>query len=185
MRTRRRRAQVNGTPAPAPAVENVEGEVGLGDFVSPPGSGKQARRRGGRSRRHDLERAEQQVRAMREAFTEGNRRAFDAAEPKHLVALYTFLHERVYGVQATELHQDKEYMGAVSSARALVQREFDGRVEMGVAFLKWLWERERGRHRWRVREQRPLSRLGWRFVFNGGALLTDYRLHLAQKRGQE
>lgn len=110
---------------------------------------------------------------------------WDVAEPRHLVALYAWCHEQVYGVAPAEL-VGYAWAGAVSAALALVRNEFRGDVPSAVDFLRWVWARERERESWR-RRNRPDgggSRIGWRLQF-GRAMLTDYRIYLARKHKKE
>lgn len=84
------------------------------------------------------------------------------ALPVHLVALYAFCHEHVYGVRPAELDRSgklgaRERMGAVSSAKKLVLDEFAGDVVEAVGFVRWVWHREGGREKW-AREKKVEDR---------------------------
>lgn len=98
--------------------------------------------------------------------------------PRHFVALYDLLHQRVYGLAPSEL-VPKTRTIAAGMAKRLLDREFEGdRGEM-AQYMRWVFNREAGRHAWRVREGKPLTRIGFGFCF-GGALVTDWRLALTQ-----
>jgi hypothetical protein len=96
------------------------------------------------------------------------------AQPRHLVALYALLHRKVYGVEAEEL-AGQVYARAVFAARRLLDGTFRGDFEQALDFMRWAWERERARHRWRKESGREPTRIGWSLMF-GGSLLSDWRL---------
>lgn len=105
---------------------------------------------------------------------------FASAKPTHLVALYEWCHERVYGVVPAEL-TPKVWRGAMFAAARMLKDEFSGDVQAMVAFVRWVWRREQVRER-RRREGADASsfRISWRLQFVTKHLITDYRIDLAR-----
>lgn len=126
--------------------------------------------------------------AERARFLAGARSSFasgdwEQAGPGHLVALYGYCHERVYGVRVAELEEGRTYGEAMRKAAQLLKSDFAGDVAELVAFVRWTWRREDFREKKRradggAQDQR---RLGWRLQF-AAALVTDYRLDQARRR---
>lgn len=100
---------------------------------------------------------------------------WEDADARHLVGLYVLLHERVYGVEPTEVLGDG-WPGAVSAAGKLA-RELEG-VERAVEFLRWTWMRERAREK--KREPGSGSRIGWRLQFAARSLVTDWKVDVVR-----
>lgn len=98
-----------------------------------------------------------------------------------LVALYAALHHAVYGVFPGEL-QGKTWVYACAAAKRLVTEQFAGDYDAAREFLRWVWQREQGREKWR-RENlgkkggsaNASGRIGWALQFARQALVTDYR----------
>lgn len=113
--------------------------------------------------------AREQVKAM---LADGN---FDAAKASHLVALYEWCHEQVYGVLPAELTQGENWKMAVFAASKLVKSQFNESVKDAIGFIQWTWKRERYREKMR-REGRSdsVGRIGWRLQFVHRHLVTDY-----------
>jgi hypothetical protein len=107
---------------------------------------------------------------------------WNEATPRHFVAAYAMLHERVYGAAPGELTPTVRLQAAGAAGRMLKQ-EFDGDNAQMAAFLHWTWMREKGREDWRRANRREGGRIGWRLQFNG-SLLTDYRVDKARKAGR-
>lgn len=110
---------------------------------------------------------------LRQMMTSGN---FSKAKSCHLVALYEWCHEQVYGVAPAELEQ--MWTQAVFAASNLVKKQFGGDVESAVEFVRWTWQREQ----WRLKK-RPESqvfRVGWKLQFVNLGFVTDYRMYLAR-----
>ncbi len=135
------------------------------------GVGAPSRKRAKRSWKPTL------AKAIDEAKELLSKNGWSYAEPKHLVGLYAVLHEQVYGVAPDELVE--AYPGAVSAAARLVRDEFEGKVYRAVEFLRWVWSRERAREKRRAPGE-GAARLGWRFMFAGRALLTDWKVDQAR-----
>jgi hypothetical protein len=104
---------------------------------------------------------------------------FSLLQPRHWVALYELMHVRVYGVAPAELVPKTRTLAA-AAAKRLLDREFGGDRKQMAAYARWAWNRERGRHEWRVREGKPPTRMGWGLFF-GGALVTDWRLDVLHR----
>ena len=107
-----------------------------------------------------------------------------AAEPRHLVALYAYLHGRVYGVEPSELLGDPlAWLGAVSAATKLLREEFDGNAARAVEWVRWVWQREkRGCDRRANVGESSDFRISWRYMFCRRSLLVDYRRVLADAK---
>jgi hypothetical protein len=103
-----------------------------------------------------------------------------SATPAHLVELYDWCHEKVYGVASPELNMPDERLGACSAARSLLTKEFGGDSTAAVAFLRWAWAREEGREKWARQNQKERGRLAWRTLFSGRGVLGDYRVAAAR-----
>lgn len=105
---------------------------------------------------------------------------WSAAHARHFVALYTQLHVRVYGVPAFELDgspsASKARLHATGAALRVLEREFNGDTAMMAEFMRWVWNREIGREKWRREQAHSGGRISWNFQFDGGKLVTDWRL---------
>ena len=101
--------------------------------------------------------------------------AWDDACPIHFVALYSWLHEEIYGVEPTDLYKDDAVMGAMSACAKLLRDEFDANCKTMVQFVAWCWVRER-------KKKNPGDfRITWRYQFASRSLLTDYRVAMARR----
>lgn len=103
-----------------------------------------------------------------------------SAQPKHLVALYSLLHEQVYGVAPVELKD--VWKGVVSAAKSMLEKEFNKDAKAFVEFIRWTWRRERNRETKRQAEGSEGSRIGWVLQFKSRAMLTDYRVDVARSQ---
>lgn len=104
-----------------------------------------------------------------------------SAEPKHLVALYARLHEEVYGAFPEELRQPKDWSGACSAARRLIDEAFDGDPARAIEFMRWVWQKQRTDvKRKRAHGETPF-RVGWRYQFVARNLVTDYRVAMQSR----
>jgi len=106
---------------------------------------------------------------------------WEGASGAHLVALYEWMHEQVYGVVA-DLDR-KSRMFATSSANRLIAKDFAGDAAKSVLFMKWVWRREGEREAWRRANQRDGQRIGWRLQFCFGSLVADYHVHCVRQGG--
>lgn len=103
---------------------------------------------------------------------------FEEAKPFHLVALYEWCHEKVYGVRPLEL--EKQWLAAAHAASELAKTDFEGELAEVVEFIRWTWRREQQREARRAQSGQSMGRVGWRLQFVTRYLLTDYRID--QKR---
>jgi hypothetical protein len=103
------------------------------------------------------------------------------AGPGHIVSLYAWCHEKVYGIYPSELTNPFQYAKAMDAVRDISEYHFDGDPAECVAFVRWSWKREEDRERWRRDNGKSGSRLVWRFQFND-AMVTDYLLDIARRR---
>ncbi len=104
------------------------------------------------------------------------------ATSTHFVALYAFMHLRIYGVECIELGPTDRLRAAGMAARKL-KTHFDNDGNEMASFMRWVWTREKVREQWRRDNNAEGGRIGWNFQFNG-RLLTDYRLGLARVKSQ-
>ncbi len=100
------------------------------------------------------------------------------ATPGHLVALWAWCHEQVYGVAPEEAGSPAQFGRACMRAGQLVKASFGGNVAQAVEFMRWSWAREKRRHAWRVREGQELRRVGWALQFSS-TLVGDWRVETA------
>jgi len=126
-------------------------------------------------RAYSPNKAREEVRAM---LADGN---FENAKAPHLVALYEWCHEQVYGVAPAELSQGETWKHATFAASKLLKEAFAGDLAETVAFVRWTWRRERSREQQR-RDGRSetIGRIGWRLQFVHRHLVTDYRIDKAR-----
>jgi hypothetical protein len=112
---------------------------------------------------------------------------WSSAKPLHMVALYCWCHEKVYGVPCAELlgkgkATTAARKGAAGAAARMLQVEFNGHVEAMAKFINWVFKREVGREKWAKENNRDRSRMTWMVLFAGRAVLTDYRADKLRKR---
>ena len=102
-------------------------------------------------------------------------RDWSAAEGEHLVALYSFLHREVYGVDALEVDAKSRAIAA-RLAEATTKKFFDGDFGACVSFMRGVWLREESREKWRRANSRDGQRIGWKWQWSA-QLVTDYRVN--------
>ena len=100
----------------------------------------------------------------------------------HLVALYEWIHEQVYGVAPGEL-DGKTWAIARQAAGRMVEQQFGGDYGAAVVFMRWAWKREQRSEQWRRETGKEGRRIGWRLQFHG-ALITDYKVDAARRSTQ-
>jgi hypothetical protein len=121
--------------------------------------------------------------------------AWDGARGVHLVALYAWLHQQVYGVEAGELSgvgqgsaavkaAQVEWAAASVSAQKFCAKEFGGEFAECVEFMRWAWRREEAvEKKRRSGESTSDFRMGWRYQFSA-RLATDHRIAAARKHSR-
>lgn len=124
------------------------------------------------------------VQSIQESFDECEKMRdsddWSKATARHLVALYSWCHEQVYGAAPAEL-VGYVWKSACSAAAKMVTEQFDGDYQKAVEFVRWTWAREHGREEWRIKNQQQGSRIGWKLQFVTMHILTDYRIDMARR----
>lgn len=123
-------------------------------------------------------RQERFAREMTEMRESGD---WDCAEPAHFVALFVWMHTRVYEVEPIELTKGTEYALAARFAKTMLVTHFKSNVDATMEFMRWAWRRESEREQWRRDNGKDGGRLTARFFFSG-TLVTDYRIAMARQR---
>lgn len=96
------------------------------------------------------------------------------AKSLHFVALYSYLHERVYGLKPILSSQDRKL--AMFAASHALKAHFNTDPGALADFMLWSWRREYNTVKWRKANNRQSTfRIGWRYMF-GGSMITDYLL---------
>jgi hypothetical protein len=93
----------------------------------------------------------------------------------HMVALYSFMHLEVYGIEPLELDKKAWASGAKHALRCC-EKFFGADYGALAEFMRWCWKREIERETWRKANHRDGGRLGWRYQFSA-SLVSDYRVH--------
>lgn len=119
-------------------------------------------------------------RARREAEAMMRTGEWGEALPRHFVAAYALLHERVYGVADGELAPPVRLRAAAAASRCL-DHEFGGDRGAMAEMVRWAWQRELEREKWRRANGRQGGKLTAWLQF--GRVVTDYRLAQARRAG--
>jgi hypothetical protein len=163
-------------PAPPPSsAKQLRAAESMASFAAPAVERLERRRAFRGKSRTGIERAREQMNAMCESGEWGQ------ATGDHLVALYEWLHEQVYGVATAEL-DGKNWSAAAAMANRMTKEYFGGDYGRAMLFMKWAWNRERFREEQRRARGQSGSRIGWRLQFSG-ALVTDHRVDVARTGG--
>lgn len=123
------------------------------------------------------------------ALLEARRRAGDGewngAKAPAFVGLYALCHVLTYGVEPAELAAGGEWRAASRAALNLLHTFFLDDGNEFASFIRWTWQREKGRLEWLHGQGREVNRIGWRLQFSLQKA-TDYRVAAAQneKRGR-
>ncbi len=111
------------------------------------------------------------------AVDEAKRRAREGdwgdAKGSSMVGMYAMCHEMVYEVVPLELGKDPAFKAASRCASNMLKKHFNGNAGAMAAFVKWAWEREKGRAKWAKDNQRDRNRMTWMIQFSE-SMLTDY-----------
>ena len=121
------------------------------------------------------ERGPNKAKIRREIREMIGRKDFEGAKPSHLVALYEYCHEMVYGEAPLEIDSPTTWKMATYAAGRLVKKHFEGDAVSAVEFVRWTWVREKQRLSWRAKRGITSTRLGWRLQFRDD-MVTDYRI---------
>lgn len=100
---------------------------------------------------------------------------WEDASARSFVGLYAMCHRMTYGVEASDLREKFKFNGATKAATKALHDFFDDDKSEFVEFIKWTWEREKGREEWAARESKIRGRMGIRLQFSAG-MITDYRV---------
>lgn len=126
-------------------------------------------------------------RALTEMTVMRENNCWTHARPVHLVALYCWCHEAIYGVAPDELATGaagkRARVQAVGAARNMLSRDFGGNVLAMIGYIKWVWSRTKNKEEWAARAGAQVGRVGWQQMFAGRSLLTDYKVEIGRKRG--
>ena len=95
---------------------------------------------------------------------------WEDAKPLAFVALYALLHERIYGVEASDLLPQSRLRISGMASRML-KNEFGGDGGAMATFIRWTWRREQAKRKNGKRH----FRIGPALQFNGG-LLVEWRM---------
>lgn len=103
------------------------------------------------------------------------------AEPRHLVALYAILHEKVYSVPAETLGKEGTFAG-YAARRTLMHDFHDDRAAM-VEYVRWSFTNEQRTEKWRRTQGHASTfRLSWRLLFSTRGV-TNMRVAQARSKG--
>jgi hypothetical protein len=105
---------------------------------------------------------------------------WDEAEPRHFAGLHAVLFEKVYGVQCSEMQGPGRFQAAKMAAQLLVDQFAEDPARL-VHYVRWAWEREAGREKWRRDNARDGGSMSFRWVLQEGRTLDDYRIFAARK----
>jgi len=94
------------------------------------------------------------------------------------VALYTSMHEKVYGVAPVMTSADR--LNASFAAAACMRTHFGNEPQELADFIWWTWKREIGREKFRRENGRDGGSISWALQFSG-RLLTDYRISMVRE----
>lgn len=107
---------------------------------------------------------------------------WEDASSRSFVGLYAMCHRMTYGVEASDLREKFKFTVANKAAAKVLHVFFDDDKSEFVEFIKWAWEREKGREEWAARENKSRGRLSTRAQFSAG-MVTDYRVE-AERRNR-
>lgn len=117
-------------------------------------------------------------RAMQEAQRRTGEGDWSDLRPQTFVQLWAWCHQQVYGVLPSISAAEWEI--ACKRVGQFVKLELDGRAEVMLDYMRWLWAREKDAEEWRRRNKRDGGVLGWQRVCST-KLLTEYRISLSRR----
>lgn len=148
---------------------------GMADFLALVEPGKPRPRPTGRRKLQEIE----------VAVDDAGRRAvsgeWGGAKGATLVGLYAFCHNLVYDVLPDELRELPTFRNAAKVAASFTHSHFEDDFGAAAGYVKWCWERERGKHNWALANGIARNRLSWRLQFSAG-LLTDWKVGRNKRR---
>jgi len=97
--------------------------------------------------------------------------------PVELVALYAYLHEKVFGVFPEEIRGTEATLASGLAGRC-VKEHFGGSLEDAARFVCWTWWRQEQRAK---KPGTTMFRITWRIQF-GHSMVTDYKMAAAQRK---
>lgn len=83
----------------------------------------------------------------------------------HIVAMWAWCHESMYGVAPSMTMKEWSLAGIL--AGQLLAKEFPGRTPgWMIVLLKWTWGEEGENVEWRRKNKKPITPIGWRWQFS-------------------
>lgn len=118
------------------------------------------------------------------AIDQAERRAREGdwadADGRSFVGLYGLCHRITYGVIPEDLRDRAMFSAAARLALKVLHETFRDNAPEMVEFVTWVWEREKSRESWGLRNGINRGRLGWKASFSSN-FFADYRVDLARK----
>lgn len=105
---------------------------------------------------------------------------WEDAAVRHLVALFTIMHTRCYGIAPT-LSGSELYL-LTGFVAGFVKRAFAGDMRKTLEYLRWVWTREMSTEKWRRENHREAGRRLTLRIIVSNSLLDDYRVAMARRR---
>jgi hypothetical protein len=110
------------------------------------------------------------------------------ARASHMLGLYEWMHEQVYGVLPAELTGKgkpvaDERMKAIGAIVRMLANEFDGSITGMVDYIRWISRRELRTEKWAKESNVQRGRLSWYKVFGLRSLYSDFLVD--RKRGEK
>lgn len=154
--------------------------MAIGAFVqkaTPPEvqKGRSRVRRGGKRKLTPLEVA------VDDASRRSTSGVWEDAKGATLVGLYAFAHKLTYGVLPDELQDARLFTVASKLAARMVHVHFGDDWSRSVDFIRWTWEREKGRDAWARAQGVDRNRMSWKLQFSA-SFVTDYRAAPTRRR---
>lgn len=106
---------------------------------------------------------------------------WDGAVGRTFVGLFALCHRIVYGEIPLELYEIADFGIASRMATKALHVWFGDDEGAFVEFIKWSWEREKGRDAWAIANGRDRTRMRARFQFSA-AMVQDYRVEKSKGR---
>ena len=99
---------------------------------------------------------------------------------RSFVGLYAMCHRMTYGVDATDLADKGTFQMSTRMVTKVLHDLFNDDKDDLVEFIKWTWEREKGREEWAAREGKSRNRMNVRTQFSA-SMVTDYRVDQSRR----